>query len=193
MPRSLRGVTGVVLDLAREPDVGIAAVAPPVLTAMGHAKHSLSICDAGPSEVLALIALRASERIPRRTRPVADDNLVPIRSFFDSVPSLFDWHVPEGGVAGYPGYREADGVEAFAARLIVEEGGLPPASVCRSGVNHAAGLLADRVRTDWHGDGSGRDAATYPAQRGLTAQLVRLNGTLPPQPRPSFIPIVPQC
>ena len=110
MPRSLRGVTGVVLDLAREPDVGIAAVAPPVLTAMGHAKHSLSICDAGPSEVLALIALRASERIPRRKRAQADDNLVLVRSFFDSVPYLF---VGTCQRAGSPAIQDTEGPTAW--------------------------------------------------------------------------------
>ena len=48
---------------------------------------------------------------------------------------LFDWHVPDGGVVGYPRYKGADGVEAFCARLVEEHGVLLlPASIYRSEV-----------------------------------------------------------
>ncbi len=101
-----------------------------VLRRIGQFKHYSSICNAAPSEVLAHIALQAGDRILSRNRLIAARNLTLVQDFFDEFPSLFDWHPPEGGVTGYPRYRGADGVEAFAARLITEEGVLVlPASV----------------------------------------------------------------
>ena len=105
MSKSICGVTGVALDLEREPDVGIDGA-----DCDGHAKYSLSICDAEPSEVLALTALRASERIPRRKRAQADDNLVLVRSFFDSVPYLFDGTCQR---AGSPAIQDTEGPTAW--------------------------------------------------------------------------------
>lgn len=104
-----------------------------MLYRMGQVKQYLSICNAAPSEVLADIALKASERILSRNRRIAGDNLLLLQAFFDEFPNLFDWHHPEGGVTGYPRYKGRDGVEMFAGRLIEEEGVLVlPASVFRS-------------------------------------------------------------
>jgi aspartate/methionine/tyrosine aminotransferase len=122
----------------------IACRDPAVLQRMGQLKHYLSICNAAPSEVLAHIALRSGERILARNRYIASRNLALVQDFLGEFPGLFEWHRPEGGVTMYPRYKGADGVEAFAARLIVEEGVLVlPASVYRSDLGQNP---ADRFR-----------------------------------------------
>lgn len=106
------------------------------LSNMERAKHYLSICNSGPSEVLSLIALRARERILARNRALIDENLVLINSFFDDYGDLFDWTVPDGGCIGYPRYNGADGVEAFCRDLVEKSGVLLlPASVYASALN----------------------------------------------------------
>ena len=96
--------------------------------------HSyLSICSAGPSEVLAQIALKSADRLLARNRCIAAQNLTLLTQFFAERGDLFDWHQPDGGVVGYPRYRHAEGVEAFCRRLVAEHGiMLLPASIYRS-------------------------------------------------------------
>ncbi|MEM9209562.1 MAG: aminotransferase class I/II-fold pyridoxal phosphate-dependent enzyme [Pseudomonadota bacterium] len=104
-----------------------------VLARMERVKHYLSICNAGPSEVLATIALKARNRILARNLALIDDNLVSLGHFFDEFAELFRWSVPDGGCIGFPVYRGADSVETFCERLVNEAGVLLlPASVYRS-------------------------------------------------------------
>ena len=96
-------------------------------------KHFLSICNSAPSEQLALIALKARERILERNRAIVRDNLGVLDRFFDRWPGLFDWRQPDGGCVGFIRYRGHDGVESFARHLVEEAGVLLlPASVYRS-------------------------------------------------------------
>jgi aspartate/methionine/tyrosine aminotransferase len=108
---------------------------PEVLRRMERVKHYLSNCVAAPSELFARIALKASGVILARNRCIAKRNLAQLNEFFAGHDGLFDWHVPDGGVVGYPRYKGAEGVEAFCARLVEECGVLLlPASVYRSEV-----------------------------------------------------------
>jgi aspartate/methionine/tyrosine aminotransferase len=103
------------------------------LQQLDRVRAYLSICNAGPSEVLAQIALRAADRLLCRNREIADRNLALLTRFLARHTDLFDWHLPDGGVVGYPRYRHVEGVEAFCSRLIEQHGILLlPASVYRS-------------------------------------------------------------
>lgn len=111
----------------------IACHSPGLLRAVERAKNYLSVCNAGLCEVLARIALKAGDRILARNRAIAAENLARLEAFLAAHGDLFDWHVPDGGVVGYPRYRGADGVEAFCAWLVQNHGVmLLPASVYRS-------------------------------------------------------------
>jgi aspartate/methionine/tyrosine aminotransferase len=104
-----------------------------LLRSMERIKHYLSICNSAPSEMLAIIALKARDKILERNRMLVAGNLKLLNQFFEQQESLFDWYIPDGGCIGFPRYRGAEGVEEFTNRL-VEEAGLilPPASVYKS-------------------------------------------------------------
>jgi aspartate/methionine/tyrosine aminotransferase len=98
-----------------------------------HYKHYLSICNSGPSELLAIIALKARDRILARNRKIVDDNLALLNSFFTDYRHLFQWREPDGGCVGFIRYKGEDGVEAFTQRLVEQAGVLfLPSSLYRS-------------------------------------------------------------
>ena len=129
-----------------------------VLGRLEKAKHYLSICNSAPSELLAVIALKARDRILARNRAIIDDNLAHFAAFFDAHRGLFEWQVPDGGCIAYPRYLGSDGVEKFC-RGLVEKAGvlLLPASIYRSALTDTPD---DRFRI-----GFGR----LDADRGLAA------------------------
>ncbi len=114
----------------------IACKDPALLRRMERYKHYLSICNAGPSERLALIALKARHRILERNRRLIEGNLARMDAFFSDFSTWFEWRTPDGGCTGFPRYRGPDGVEAFTRRLVEEAGVLLlPASIYRSELN----------------------------------------------------------
>jgi hypothetical protein len=104
-----------------------------LLHRMERVKHYLSICNAGPSEHLAVIALGAADRIIVRNRALIVRNLVAMDAFFAEFPQLFEWRHPDGGCIAFPRYLGTEGVETFCRRLVEEAGVvLLPASLYRS-------------------------------------------------------------
>ena len=100
-------------------------------------KHYLSICNAGPSERLATIALRSRDRILERNRRIVSEGIAQWGAFFERHDSLFEWIPPTAGCVAYPRYMGIEGVEAFAATLIEEPGILVlPASIYASPAQH---------------------------------------------------------
>lgn len=96
-------------------------------------KHYLSICNAGPSEALATIALQSREQILHRNRELLLENVVLLERLFDDYPALFEWQRPLGGCVAFPRYTGPDGGEAFCRKLIEESGVLLlPSSIYRS-------------------------------------------------------------
>ena len=107
-------------------------------------KHWTSICNAGPSEYLATLAVRHAAALRARLRAVLDANTATFDTFFAAHAEHFDWQPPDGGCVAFPRYRGPDGVEEFCARLLAERGVLLlPASLYASGL---APVPADRFR-----------------------------------------------
>ena len=115
-----------------------------LLGRMERMKHYLSICNSGPSEVLARIALKAQDKILARNRALIVENLAKLGAFFADYPDLFDWAVPDGGCIGYPRYKGPDSVEAFCTSLVEQAGVLLlPASIYASALTSTP---SDRFR-----------------------------------------------
>lgn len=115
-----------------------------VLGRLERMKHYTSICNAGPSEVLATIALKAGDTILDRNRALVRENALRLTTFMRRYPELFDWQEPDGGCIAFPRYLGAEGVDEFC-RASVEESGvlLLPNSVYQSRVSPVPG---DRFR-----------------------------------------------
>lgn len=104
-----------------------------LLSQMERMKHYLSICNSGPSEQLAKIALKNRGKIIARNCAIVDENLMKWERFFGDYPDLFDWRRPDGACMAYPRYRGTDGVEAFARNLVEQSGVLIlPGSIYQS-------------------------------------------------------------
>jgi aspartate/methionine/tyrosine aminotransferase len=115
-----------------------------LLRRLEHAKHYTSICGSAPSEILALIALRARDRILDRNRRIVAANLPVFDAFFSRFPGLFQWQPPQGGCVCFPRYLGPDGVETMCTELVESEGVLLlPASIYRSALTPTP---ADRFR-----------------------------------------------
>ena len=76
-----------------------------LLETLERHKHDTSICNSGPGEFLATVALRAREQVLARTRGIVAQNLPVFDAFFARHPDLFDWAAPDGGCVAFPRYR----------------------------------------------------------------------------------------
>src|SRR6266540_1507212 len=115
-----------------------------VLDKLERAKHYTSICNSAPSEVLALIGLRARDRLLERNRRIIGENLPLFTDFFAAYPDLFDFTPPDGGCVCFPRYLGPDGVEAMCADLVEQAGVLLlPSSIYSSALTETP---TDRFR-----------------------------------------------
>jgi aspartate/methionine/tyrosine aminotransferase len=115
-----------------------------VLDKLERAKHYTSICNSAPSEVLALIGLRARDQLLDRNRRIVAENVPLFTEFFGRYPELFEFTPPDGGCVCFPRYLGPDGVEAMCADLVEQAGVLLlPSSIYRSELTETP---ADRFR-----------------------------------------------
>ena len=115
-----------------------------LLSRMERLKHYLSICNSGPSEHLAVIALENRDRIIARNCGIIDENLPKWDAFFDAHPARFSWERPDGSCMGFPRYLGGDGVEMFCRRLVEESGVLLlPSTIYRTELGDS---IPDRFR-----------------------------------------------
>lgn len=114
-----------------------------LLERLERRKHYTTICNSGPSEALATIALRNGTALRERNRGIVAANLPVFDDFFARWEDRFDWEHPQGGCVCFPRYRSGD-VETLCRELVEQAGVLLlPASVYRS---ELAALPRDRFR-----------------------------------------------
>ena len=85
-------------------------------------KDYLTISPSAPSEVLALIGLRAREAVLARTRGIVRRNMALLDEAFADWDGLVDWVRPTAGPVGFPRFLRGPGAEAAADDLLRDEG-----------------------------------------------------------------------
>ena len=101
-------------------------------------KDYTTICSAAPSEILALIGLRARETVLGRSRAIVDANLERLDAFFDAWADRFTWVRPTAGSIGFPRLTVPGvAIDDWATQLVESEGVLLlPGSQFGFGGNH---------------------------------------------------------
>ena len=93
-----------------------------VLDRVARMKDYTTICASAPSEILAIVGLRARERVLARSRAIVLDNLAALDELFERWPNVLAWVRPRGGSIGFPRLRPDLDIDRFSAGLIEAEG-----------------------------------------------------------------------
>jgi len=93
-----------------------------ILDRVARFKAYTTICSSSPSEILALIGLRARETVLARSRSIVLDNLGALDGLFERWVGTLSWVRPRGGSIGFPRLRADLDVDRFSADLVEAEG-----------------------------------------------------------------------
>jgi aspartate/methionine/tyrosine aminotransferase len=85
-------------------------------------KDYTSICNSAPSEVLALMALRAREQVLARSRALLQANLARVDAFFARHADTFHWVRPRAGSVAFPRLLRPVPVAEFCRALVEQQG-----------------------------------------------------------------------
>jgi len=112
-----------------------------VLDRCARLKDYTTICSSAPSEVLALIGLRARDRVLARSREIVAGNLGVLDDFFARRAEALAWIRPRAGSIGFPrlvpGGPAGSSADRFAAGLVEKTGVLLlPSSTFGFGDSH---------------------------------------------------------
>jgi aspartate/methionine/tyrosine aminotransferase len=100
-----------------------------LLARVARLKDYTSICSSAPSEILALIALRARDRVLVRSHAIIQKNLGRLDRFFDEWQAHLTWVRPRGGSIGFPSLRPHLSIDDFARDLLADGVCVVPGSV----------------------------------------------------------------
>jgi aspartate/methionine/tyrosine aminotransferase len=89
---------------------------------MAGIKDYTTICGSAPSEILALIALRASATFVGRSRRIIESNLPILTDFIRRNNAFVRWTPPRAGSVAFPRFVEDVDAERAAEQLIDETG-----------------------------------------------------------------------
>ena len=85
-------------------------------------KDYTTICASSPSEILALIALRARDTILARNVSLVTRNLAAVERFMGAHQEWFEWLAPRAGCIAFPRLRRGGPVAGFCDWLAREHG-----------------------------------------------------------------------
>lgn len=93
-------------------------------------KDYTTICGSAPSEILALIALEARDKILRRNLDIIQTNLDYLEQFFLNNADYFSWVKPVAGTITFAEYLGEESIAELGEKLVQEKGVMiVPASV----------------------------------------------------------------
>lgn len=114
----------------------VASRDPAVMAQIATGRDYTTICGSGPSQALALIALRARTTLQARARRIVQANLALVDEYCRNRNGVLEWVPPVAGTTAFPRFLAVD-VEAFCERLAEAEGVLlAPGSVFETGGGH---------------------------------------------------------
>jgi aspartate/methionine/tyrosine aminotransferase len=93
-----------------------------LLERMATLKDYTTICSSAPSEVLALMALRAGDKLLDGHRRRLARNIALAAGFFADHAQAFHWVRPEAGTVCFPRLLGGEGAQAFCLRALREAG-----------------------------------------------------------------------
>ena len=81
------------------------------------------------AQILALIGLRARERLVAANLELIEANLGAARAFFTRHADVFEWYAPAAGTVAFPRLRTGEDIEKFCER-VVEKSGAQSLALC---------------------------------------------------------------
>jgi aspartate/methionine/tyrosine aminotransferase len=93
-----------------------------LLRRLAEFKHYTTICNSGPSEILALMALRARATLLARAREIIQRNLGHLDRFFADWRGTLEWTRPRAGTIAFPQFVDGTSVDSLAAELVEKRG-----------------------------------------------------------------------
>ncbi len=85
-------------------------------------KDYTTICSNAPGEILAIMALRAKNKIFERNLGIIDRNLKLLDEFFAAHTGLFKWHRPEASPIAFPELKSDIDASRFCRELVEKKG-----------------------------------------------------------------------
>ncbi len=93
-----------------------------LLAAVASYKDYTTICNSAPSEILALMALRAKETVLARSLGLVQKNLGLVEAAMRTMPEDFAWFAPRAGSIAFPRWLGEQPVADFTEALVQSEG-----------------------------------------------------------------------
>ncbi len=93
-----------------------------LLSQLAAYKDYTTICNSAPAEALALMALRARERVLARSLDIIQSNLALVDAFMVAHDDIFEWLRPRAGSIAFPRLRTGEPIDEFTARLAQSAG-----------------------------------------------------------------------
>jgi aspartate/methionine/tyrosine aminotransferase len=94
----------------------------PVVSEFMRMKDYTTICGGAPSEILAIIALRAKDVFISRNLGILRDNLATADRFFEHFSHFFHWLRPLAGSVAFPSLTSGMSIDHFCRDLLEREG-----------------------------------------------------------------------
>ncbi len=100
-----------------------------LLAEVARLKDYTTICSSAPSEILALMALRAREKVLERSRRIVAGNLAHAEAFMARFPREVEWVPPRAGSTAFPHFTRRDAADVSRELIEQERVLLLPGSV----------------------------------------------------------------
>lgn len=119
-----------------------------VLSRVAHLKDYTTICNSAPSEILALMSLRAWDSLISRQMAIIKNNLDCLDAFMAKWNSIFQWQRPHAGTVAFPSVSLPEGVsvDELCSRLADEYGILLLPGNVYANANADCSVCSGRVR-----------------------------------------------